>query len=176
MVSTAAACERERRGDMAEDVLVPIFGIIGVFGSTGFIAYVILEMYRSRQRTRLMSEFHQKLLDRITSAQDLGVLMNSAGGDRLLASLSGSAGAGPHSRILRAVQSGLVLLTLGVGLFIIAWAIYPTGRNELNVSAAISASLGAGLLLSAAAAYALSQRMGLMNGEDSRRIAPAHSA
>jgi hypothetical protein len=161
---------------MAEDVLVPIFGIIGVFGSTAFIAYVILEMYRSRQRTRLMSEFHQKLLDRVTSAQDLGVLMNSSGGDRLLASLSGPAGAGPHTRILRAVQSGLVLLTLGVGLFVIAWTIYPTGRNELNVSAAISMSLGTGLLLSAAAAYALSKRMGLMNGEDRRRIDPAHSA
>lgn len=94
------------------DVLIPIFGIVGVFGSLSYVAYVILEGMRSRQQARLTSEFHHKLLDRVSSAQELGLLLNSEGGAKLLASLATprSRGTNAHDRILRAAQTGLVLL------------------------------------------------------------------
>ena len=50
------------------EMLVAIVAISGAFGSTAYLAYVVLEAIRTRQRTRLTSEFQQKLLDRVGSA------------------------------------------------------------------------------------------------------------
>lgn len=52
---------------MGVEVLIPIFGIVGVFGCGAYIAYVILEGIRARQQARLTSEFHHKLLDRVAA-------------------------------------------------------------------------------------------------------------
>jgi hypothetical protein len=147
-----------------------------------YLAYAILEGLKSRQQTRLTSEFHHKLLDRVTSAQELGILLNSEGGEKLLASLAApkSGGANAHERILRAAQTGLVLLSLGTGLFMIGWfsPLLPLGGHAaLNIFGGITASVGVGLLLSAGLSYALSKRMGLMDGEGDRStISPVHSS
>src|SRR5262245_35763213 len=99
------------------EFLIPIVAIIGAFGSLAYIAYVIMEILRNRHRANVSREFNSKLLDRVSSVQDLGTLMNTEGGARLLASVAGSEAPGSHGRILRALQSGLVLLALGIGLF-----------------------------------------------------------
>ena len=79
------------------EMLVSIVGITSVFGSTAYIAHVVLDAIRSPQQTRLSSEFQQKLLDRVGSTQELGVFLSSEGGARLLRSLSPArSGAGPH--------------------------------------------------------------------------------
>jgi hypothetical protein len=147
--------------------LVPIVALISVFGSTAYIAYVILAAVRSRQQTRLASEFQQKLLDRISSAQELGAFLSSEGGARILASLSPARAAGtPQTRILRALQAGLVLLALGAGLFLyIALRPLPVeGEDAVAMIATISTALGVGLLGAAGASYRLSKHMGLLNG------------
>jgi ABC-type protease/lipase transport system fused ATPase/permease subunit len=147
--------------------LTAIVALISVFGSAAYFAYVVLEAIRSRQRTRLTSEFQQKLLDRISSAQELGAFLSSEGGARILATLSPARAAGaPHTRILRALQAGLVLFALGVALFVYI-AIRPLpieGADAIAMIATISTALGVGLLAAAAASYRLSQRLGLLNG------------
>src|SRR5436190_23082837 len=101
--------------------LAGIFAVIGVFGSLAYAVYAILEAFRVRQQSQLTKEFHQKLLDRVSSVQELGLLLNSERGAKLLASLGSSGGGGAQHRILRAVQTGVVLLSLGIGLFLIGW-------------------------------------------------------
>jgi hypothetical protein len=152
--------------------LVPVFGIVFFFGSACYVAYVILEGIRSRQQARLTSEFHQKLLDRVGSAQELSELLNSEGGARLLATMSPSGArqtGGVPFRILRALQAGLVLLALGIGLFIFAGsrALSLEGADVVTMIATIATALGVGLLASAAASYVLSRRMGLLREPDS---------
>jgi hypothetical protein len=162
------ALYRSEASDMdIEAALVPIVALISIFGSTAYIAYVILAGIRSRQQTRLTSEFQQKLLDRIGSAQELGAFLSSAGGARMLASLSPMrAAGGPHTRILRALQAGVVLLALGAGLFlyIAMRALSMDTEDGVAMVATIATALGVGLLAAAAASYRLSQRMGLLNG------------
>ena len=85
---------------------------------------------------------------------------------------------GLHVRILRAVQSGLVLLAFGVGLFLFANARDLPGRADDGVVlfGTVATSIGIGLLLSASASYGLSKRMGLVDGEIAGRPRSAHSA
>jgi hypothetical protein len=149
-------------GQMGQlEVLIPL----GAFAWFSFTAWVIVEGYRRRQQLRMQAEFHSKLLDRMGSAQELSALLNSEGGAKLLSSLtSARANGGAHLRILRAVQSGLVLLSLGVGLFLLVAnrPLSSDAQDGLMMFATITTALGVGLILSAAAAYVLSRQMGLL--------------
>src|SRR5437870_2011290 len=104
----------------AIEALIPIVAIVGGIGSAIYLMYAILSAIRGRQQAVLTREFSNKLLDRVSSAHELTALMDSDGGKRLLTSISGGAG-NAHSRILSALQSGLVLSVVGVGFFLYAF-------------------------------------------------------
>ena len=109
---------------------------LGFFAMVAFIVYVIVDT--GRRRHLQASEFHARILEKAGSAQELGLLLNSEGGAKLLASLAAprASGTSVYSRILRAVQTGLVLLSLGVGLFMIGWwnpLLPPRGHAVLNI-------------------------------------------
>jgi hypothetical protein len=159
-------------------MLVAIVAITSVFGSTAYIAYVVLEVFRSRYRTRLTSEFQQKLLDRVGSTDQLGAFLSSDGGARILEALSPTQTAvGPHVRILRALQAGLVLLTLGVALFLYMGirTLPIEGEDVIAMIATVCCALGIGLLLSAGAAYALSRKLGLLSRPGDTQVERAPS-
>jgi hypothetical protein len=147
------------------EVLIPL----GAFSMFGFICWVIADAFRRRQQLRTAAEFNHKLLDKMTSTQELGAFLQSDGGARLMATLTApNPVAGPHVRILRAVQSGFVLLSLGLGLFVLAarrqlW-VDVEAQDGVLFTATIATSLGVGLLVSAAAAYAMSRHLGLLRG------------
>ena len=152
-------------------ILLPLIPI-SAFAAIAWVIYIIVDGYRRRQQARMAAEFHSKLLERIGSAREFGEFLNTTGGTKFLDSLTIERESGPHVRILRAVQTGLVLLSLGVGLFMVGWWspwLPLEGHNVLNIFGAIAASLGVGLLLSAAASFGLSKRLGLINGESHRR-------
>jgi hypothetical protein len=153
-----------------EDILIPLVAITGVFGSATFIAWVVLESIRNGRQTTLTREFTNKLLDRVTSGQELSALMTSDAGERLMGVLSGrTATTAAHARILKAMQTGFVLFTLGGGLFLFGF-LTPTlsleANQTVNVFGTIAASLGLGLLLAAGAAYRLSKSFGLLDGQN----------
>jgi hypothetical protein len=163
---------------MQAQILVPIVAMTVAFGTTAYIAYLIVEAIRSRQRTRLTSEFQAKLLDRVGSAQELGAFLNSEGGARMLATLSPTRlEGGPHHRILRALQAGLVLLALGLGLFLYIGvrALPAEGEDVIAMIATVSCAVGVGLLMAAGASYRIARRMGLLenrrNEADSAHVA-----
>lgn len=161
-------------GEAIPIVIVPAFFLI-----VAWVVYVIVDGFRRRQQIRLATEFHGKLLDRIGSAKEFGEFLNTSGGARFLESLTIEREGGPHVRILRALQAGLVFLTLGLGLFLlIGNRSLPFEAEEgMATFATIATSIGVGLLLSAGASYGLSRRMGLIDGESDRRGAnPIHSA
>ena len=86
-------------------------------------------------------------------------------GSRFLSALSSSDAAAPQLRILRSLQTGLVLLALGIGLFML------TNQREfaldamdgLMVTATAATAIGAGLVVSTGMSYVLSKRMGLID-------------
>jgi hypothetical protein len=143
----------------SEIIIVP-----SMFFMFGWVVYVIVDGFRRRQQTKVFTEFHGKLLDRIGSAREFGEFFNSEAGTRFLDSLSSSETGAPQIRILRSMQSGLVLLCVGIGFFLLL-----AGRtfsleamDGLMVVATASTAIGAGLVISTAMSYLLSKRMGLL--------------
>src|ERR1700741_2073483 len=103
---------------MDEDILIPIAGMV----MTAFVVYTIVEGIRRWHQQRVLNQFQIKLLDRIGSGTDLAAFLNTEAGARFLKGLTTlSETAGPHVRILRAIQSGAVLATLGLGLYLYGW-------------------------------------------------------
>ena len=144
----------------SEIIIVP-----SLFFMIGYIVWVIVDGYRRRQQTRVFTEFHSKLLDRIGSAKEFAEFFSSDAGERFLTALSNSEGAAPQLRILRSLQTGLILFALGIGLFMLT-----NERNfeldtmdGLMVTATAATAIGAALVVSTGMSYVLSKRMGLID-------------
>jgi len=155
--------------------LVPIIVVPSLFAALGWVVYVIVDGVRRRQQLRSVAEFHGKLLDRIGSAREFGEFLNTSGGTRFLDALTIERGGGAPLRILRALQTGLVCVALGLGLFFLMSArnFSTEAQDTLATIATITLSLGTGLLLSAAASYRLSRRLGLLENDRDHREADA---
>jgi len=154
--------------DRSLEAILPL----GAFAMFVWMVYLILEFFRRRHQFRMMTELHTKLLDRVGSASELTEFLNTPGGERFLGTLSAERApvTGPHTRILRAVQVGIVLLVLGLGIMGFG-AIHGGGMsrdavNGLGFFDTLALSLGVGLLLSGWASYRLSKRMGLIGATD----------
>jgi hypothetical protein len=163
---------RGGREDRVADILIPLAGILGAFGTVTYIAYLIVDSMKFRQRALQARELQQKLLDRVTTAQDLGTVLSSPGTANLLTSLDVHS-AGPRERIVSALQTGIVLSVLGFALFVYQWfmPLSEDGRSANALVATIAVALGIGLIGSGAVAYAMSQRLGMLEPRvDSRSI------
>lgn len=137
-----------------DDTLVPL----GMFAMVAFIVWIKTEGARRRQLQA--TEFHAKLLERMSSAREFGEFLGTDAGARFLESIS-TGTARPADRLLRFVQSGITLLAIGVGL-LIASLMRSTGRSEgLLVGGIIVTAVGIGSLLSAAISYRLLPHLGL---------------
>jgi hypothetical protein len=158
----------------SEIIIVP-----SLFFMIGWVVYVIVEGFRRRQQTKVFTEFHGKLLDRIGSAREFGDFFSSDAGRRFLDSLSSSETGAPQVRILRSMQSGLVLLALGIGLFLLTnqRTFSLEAMDGLVVMATVAAAIGAGLVASTLMSYVLSRRMGLIERPRvSPNVDPSRSA
>ncbi|HEY1304871.1 MAG TPA: hypothetical protein VGF24_15020 [Vicinamibacterales bacterium] len=159
---------------MPEIIIVP-----SAFFLVGFIVYTIAEGFRRRSQARMVTEFHSKLLDRIGSAKEYGEFFASDAGRRFMDSLSTTDAGSPQLRILRSVQTGLVLLALGISLFFLTGSrtFSLEATDGLVVTATVTTAIGAGLIMSTAITYGLSRQMGLLTKRESRRqLEPGQSA
>ena len=146
----------------SEVIIVP-----GAFLMVAWIVWVIVDGLRRWSQVRNAAQFHGRLLERIGSAREFGEFLGTEGGAKFVASLAVEKGHGPHSRILTAVQSGLVLVILGPAIFIFVNEVplgYPAPEN-LYFAATVCTAIGIGLLVSSLVSYVLSRRMGLINGD-----------
>ena len=70
-------------------------------------------------------------------------------------------------RILVAVQTGVVFLTVGLGLFFVAARAAGDEHEVLTVISAIVLSLGVGLMLSSAASFWVARTLGMFEAHGS---------
>jgi len=157
-------------------ILVPL----GAFCMVSWIVYTVVTGLRRWHQQRMLGQFQTKLLDRIGSVNELGAFLNTETGARFLKGLTtvNESEVGPQARILRAVQTGAVLATLGTGLYLYGW-LTPGVRgevtNSINAVATIFFGIGVGFLGSAALSYRLSKQMGLLAPDEKRRHESAES-
>jgi hypothetical protein len=125
------------------------------------VLYLIYSGYQTKQRMAV----RRAVIDKFTSAQDFAAFLQSPGGQKFIADLSGSES--PARTIMAAVQRGIILGLLGGGVWWAGIKIQETA--ELATLGVLLVCIGVGILISAGISYRLSKSWGLIAeraGED----------
>jgi hypothetical protein len=143
---------------MPEIIIVPF-----MFSTIGFVVWVAINGWHRRQQVRLLMDFNTRLLERIGSVKDFSEFLQTDSGAKFMDRIT-AGGTPPDIRlmILRAVQTGLVLLALGSGLLSLSWMLrsrFPYDSEIFTIVGVIALSLGVGFLLSGGASYRLASGM-----------------
>lgn len=166
--------DAESRGiGMAEDLLEGVGVLVIMSSMFAFFAWlvrVVLDHRRWLRQSKTQVETHAKILDRLTSHDDLIAYIQSPAGQRFLESAPIEVDGRPRpsntslSRVLLAVQAGIVLMALGGGFAVLEGRFGEAGKG-FSMLSTLALALGAGFLLSAAASYVISMRHGLIAGD-----------
>jgi heme/copper-type cytochrome/quinol oxidase subunit 3 len=153
------------------DTFMSLFFLLGFVAAVtivGWIARSLIEYRAWLRASKVQTEFHTKLVDRLTSNEDVLAYMQSPVGQKFLTSTTTATGFGaramgsPVGRILWSVQLGIVLALGGLGLFAARNNVIEEAAQALAVVAELAIALGIGFVLSALVAYALSRQLGLI--------------
>jgi hypothetical protein len=142
--------------------------IFGTFASLfAWILKMLVDYRRWNKLAKVQADAHTKLLDRFTANDELVAYVQSAAGSQFLQSAPIALDPGsrrlsaPYSRILWSVQAGLVITMGGAGLQWVSRRLADESSQPIYALGVLAMMIGLGFLLSAAAAYFLSQRLGL---------------
>jgi hypothetical protein len=154
-------------GDVMEMTVV-LCGFIAFFVTVGWLGRLIAEHRRWLRATKTQTDAHSKLLERLTSNEDLLAYIQTPAAQHFLEAAPIPLDAAPRSigapvsRILWSVQAGIVLAVVGVGLWFVRNRIFDEISGPLMLVSTLAMALGAGFALSAVVAYMLSLRLGLL--------------
>jgi hypothetical protein len=144
------------------------FVLLGAALGFGWIVRTALDHRRWQRVSKVQVETHSKLLDRMTSSEDLRSYMESPAGRQFLESapiaLDGRSTplAAPVSRILWSMQVGVVALFLGIALQFVSRGVVDDAAQPLRVLGVLVTAIGGGFLISSGLSYALSRKLGLL--------------
>ncbi len=141
-----------------------------ILGTLSWLIKYIVDHRRWLRATKTQSEVHAKLLERMTTTDDLKAYMDSEAGQRFLqasplaleSANQQSVGA-PFSRILWSVQVGVVLIALGVGFLVVRRGMSGEVTQFIGAWGTLAIALGVGFAISAAASYVISSKLGLLD-------------
>jgi hypothetical protein len=146
-----------------------VLGISAFLGVFIWVVRSIIDHRRWLRLTRTQAEVHTKLLDRLTTNEDLISYIQSPAGRRFLESApitldqEPRMASAPISRIIWSMQAGLVLAALGTGFwFVQNRNVSPEAAEGFFIIGVLAFSLGVGFTASAFLAYVLSTRLGLV--------------
>jgi len=148
-----------------EFVIVPT-----IFGVIGFIVWTITTNIRRSKVAQVVADLHGKVLEKCSANQELMGYVQSDAGRRFLESAADSQ-ANPTSRILNAVQAGVILALLGGASIIVSNLHHDADAREFFVTLGwLVMSVGLGFLISAGVSYGLCKSWGLLNRGDAKNL------
>ena len=130
--------------------LVSILVPLGFFATVVVIFWLAIRLRQARIQTRV--EFQKQLLDKFNSGREFGEFLESKAGQQFLLELRAQS-MRPRDRILTALQNGIVLVALGLGMLGLSLAM-----KGFLVPAVLALALGVGFLISTAVASRLSRK------------------
>jgi hypothetical protein len=152
--------------DIAEYMTVALV-VMTIAGAIAWIIRSLIEYRRSIRVIRTQTEIHSRLMDRLTTSEDLLAYIQSPAGKRFLESapfVGTAAEAGSTlGRILSSVQAGLVLVLGGVGLNYASDHITNQAAQPFFVLGVLGLAVGTGFILSAVASYIIARNVGLIH-------------
>ncbi len=158
-------------------MLLVFSGIVTFMGLVGWGIRTLVEHRRWLRMSKVQTDAHAKVMDRLTSNEDLLAYMQSPAGRRFLESaplsVEGARSIGaPIGRILFSAQVGTVAAFLGVGLLFVSqrMALNPSISDAAPfpfTAGVVMIAVGIGFLVSSGIAYMLSKHLGLLEGPSS---------
>lgn len=149
--------------DSILDFLPPMIVGLAFLYTMAAVITAVLESRRRSLAIRTHADLLNRVLDKFGSSRDFVELSESPGGKRLLEAL-GSEPNGVGEKILAAVQRGIVLSVLGVGVLLLSLAIRETAVEEfIRIIGGVCLALGIGYLGSSVLSYRLARSMGLLH-------------
>ena len=145
-----------------------VMGISAFLGVFMWVVRTIIDHRRWLRLSRVQAEVHTKLLDRLTTNEDLLSYIQSPAGRRFLESApitmeqEPRATTAPISRIIWSLQAGLVLAALGSGFWFVQQNVSAEAAEGFFIIGVLALSLGVGFTASALLAYVVSTRLGLV--------------
>lgn len=134
------------------------------------IIRVLLDHIRRWRTERTQAEMYNRTLDKLGSGQEILAYLQSETGSKLFRAMQEDrvAPGQPYARIMSSAQLGVVLAILGAGLFV-PWAVLPdpAAKEVFQILAYLGIFAGAAMLASAAVAWFLSKKFGLIDGHGS---------
>lgn len=146
-----------------EESLFPMIGSVGFFLVVGWIIKVISNNRKASRMATMQADLQSKLLDKFGSTPELLDYLQSDAGKNFAELVPAERGPNPYDKILWSVQAGIVLLMAGLACMFLRGQI-SEGFEGFTVLGALGIALGVGFLLSAAIAFLLSKKWGVING------------
>jgi hypothetical protein len=142
---------------MSEDlVIVPTF-----LATCAWILWVAVSSLRRYKTSKLQAGVQTALVEKLGSSQELLTYIQSDAGKHLVQSL-GVERASPYGRILGALQTGVVLIPVGLALLFLRGRIAGADEGFL-VFGTLACALGIGFILAAGVSYTMSKSFGLLD-------------
>ncbi|MEZ5319831.1 MAG: hypothetical protein R2752_20685 [Vicinamibacterales bacterium] len=161
------------------DSVLFLCGFLGAIYTLTWILRYVVDHRRWLRTSRIQSDVHNRLIERMSSNAELLAYVQSPAGQRFLTAapvaadpaMTGPAvpASAPFGRILWAVQAGLVLVSGGIGFLVIRrYVVTEVGEMMLTLGV-LAVSLGVGFALAALASWAISHRLGLFDAHGPAR-------
>lgn len=167
----------QRRTPMSPEVEalgVLLGGLGGFLGFGAFFAILVwlvravIQHRRWLRLSKVQTDVHTKLMDRMTTNEELLAYIQSPAGRRFLESApiqqesdSPRMGAAPVGPIIWSMMAGIVLATVGVGFRFAANSVTNEAQQAFTVVGVILLALGGGFVAASVMAYLVSSRLGL---------------
>ena len=132
-----------------------------------WVARAVIQHRRWIRQSRVQTEVHTKLMDRMQSNEELLAYIQSPSGRRFLESTPVQSEpespriAAPVGPIIWSMMAGIVLSTVGIGLMYSSRSVTDDAHNAFVVAGTVIFSLGAGFIFASMMAYLVSSRLGL---------------
>jgi len=151
------------------DTLVPLSIFFAVVAVLMWIVRTVSDHRRWLRVWRAQAEAHSKLLDRMTTNEDMLAYLQTPAGKRFFESSAMPVEVAPArmnvptGRILWSVQVGLLLLLGGLSIQFVRMEGLQAGElAAMNLLSVVGIGLGISFILGAAASYMISAKLGLL--------------
>ncbi|HEX5106936.1 MAG TPA: hypothetical protein VFV95_00755 [Vicinamibacterales bacterium] len=163
---------QERATEALQAILAGVAAFTVAMALLFAVASLVRQAFGYRRwlrQSRVQTEVHTKILDRLQSNEELLAYIQTPAGQRFL-ELGPSPKREPEPRVLGAplgrilwgVQAGVMLLALGIGFWLVQRNAIEDLAPAFGAMGTLAAVLGAGAICSSALAYVLSARLGLL--------------
>lgn len=153
--------------------LVPMVIVGSGIFATAWVFGVIVSAFKQRARLRAQTEFHNRMLDKFSSADEFTAYLKSDAGRSFFDNF-GSEPTTPLSKILASIQKGAIFTLLGSGLIILGNIFRAEeGGGIMLVFGVVSLMVGLGFLISSYISSRLAKSWGMIAAASDEKVSNA---